>query len=387
MAVAAVLLASPVAAQTSCNAANQFSFAFASQPAATLSYASTLNYTATNSLAQSVGFTVSFQTFNLSSTIVAGTQMPQISTLVTGASVSNSLVVGMVLPGRTANIANNNRVVVTTFTFAQPVRELTLAMHDVDFAANQFRDIVQVLGRNGASTFTASMTTGFGNSNSGGPLTATGSTLSFGPTATPVTLTVNQAAGTAASGNNADNGNINILFAQPVTSVEIRYGNAPLTAGETTTGQQAYGISRLAFCPLPVLSVAKTSAPVATSGVERFNVPQADVDYSITVTNSGGSTVDLNSQLIADVLPAGVTFFNGDIDPVTAGIQPFVFTANGSGLTLSAGNVAYSNDGGTSFGYAPAAGYDPAVDALRFSPQGTMAANSSFTVRFRTRVN
>lgn len=386
MALAAIGIAAPAVAQTSCNATNQYNFAFSSQPTATLNYASSYTYTATNLLTQSQNFTVSFQTFNTSSTVVASTQMPAISTLVSGATVSNSLVVGMILPGRTANIAANNRVVVTNFTFAQPVRELTMFIHDVDFAANQFRDLVQIVGRNGASTYTATLTTGFGNNNTGGPLTNATSTLSFGPTNTPVTITVDQAVGTAASGNNADEGNINVLFAQPVTSVEIRYGNAPFTAGENATGQQAYGISRLAFCPMPQVSVTKTSAPVATTGVDRFNVPLADVDYTITVTNSGGSTVDLNSQLITDALPGTVSFFNGDIDPVTPGTQNFVFTAGTSGLTMNSSAISYSNNNGASYAYTPAAGYDNNVNGLRFSPQGTMAANSSFTVRFRTRI-
>lgn len=386
MALVAVCIAAPARAQTSCNATNQYNFAFSSQTAASLNYANSYTYAATNLLSQSQNFTVAFQTFNTSSTVVASTQMPAIGTLVSGSTVVNSLVVGMVLPGRTANIAANNRVVGTTFTFAQPVRELTMFLHDVDFGANQFRDLVQILGRNGASTYTATLTTGFGNNNTGGPLTNAGSTLSFGPTTTPVTITVDQAVGTASSGNNADEGNLNILFPQPVTSVEIRYGNAPFTTGENTTGQQAYGISRLAFCPMPQISVTKTSAPVAITGTDRFNVPLADVDYTITVTNSGGSTVDLNSQLIADALPSTVSFFNGDIDPVTPGTQNFVFTAGTSGLTMGSGNIAYSNNGGVSYAYSPAAGYDNNVNALRFSPQGTMTANSSFTVRFRTRI-
>ncbi|MDZ7588329.1 MAG: hypothetical protein U5J78_03960 [Parasphingorhabdus sp.] len=384
--VLALMAAAPAVAQISCSPTNQYSFAFASQPTATLNYANSYNYAATRPAGGTVNFTVSFQTFNTSSTVVAGVQMPAISTLVTGSNLVNSLVVGAIFTGRTANIAANNKVVATTFTFAQPVREMRLFVHDVDFAANQFRDYVQILGRNGAATYTGRLSTPYTNNNFGGPLADATSTHTFGPTNTPVTITVDQAAGLTASGNNADNGNIDILFEQPVTSVEIRYGNAPFTTGETVTGQQAIGFSRLSFCPMPQISVAKTSAPVATTGINRFAIPGADVDYTLTVTNNGGSTVDINSTLLADLLPPGVTFFNGDIDTVNGGTQNFIFTPNGSGLTMAAGNIAYSNNGGASYAYSPAAGYDPAVTALRFSPQGTMAANSSFTIVFRTQV-
>ena len=81
----------------------------------------------------------------------------------------------------------------------------------------------------------------------------------------------------------------------------------------------------------------------------------------------------------------GVTFFNGDIDTVTAGTQNFVFTPGTSGLTLGAANITYLNGANTTI--TPAAGYDPLVRTVRWLPQGIMAANSSFTIRFRTRIN
>jgi hypothetical protein len=387
LAASATCWCAPALAQTSCNAANQFNFAFSSRPTQTLNYANNYNYTASNTLAQTRTFNMSFATFGTSSTVVAGNQMPEISNLVSGSTVVNNLVFGAIFTGRTPNVATNNRVIVTTFTFAQPVREFRMYLHDVDFSSNQFRDIIQVLGRNGANTYTANLSSQWGNNNQGGSLTATNSSVKFGPTGTPVAVTVDQAVGTGSSGNNSDTGNVDLLFTQPVTSVEIRYANAPLTSGESSTGQQAIGISRLSFCPMPNIQVTKSSAPVAVTGPERFNIPGAFVDYTLTVTNSGGSTVDINSSLLADVLPPNVTFYNGDINTALPGTQNFVFTAGTSGLSLTSGNITYSNNGGSTYGYSPAAGLDANVDAIRFAPTGTFAANSSFTVRFRARIN
>lgn len=384
---AVVLPHAPAVAQTSCSAANQYSFAFSSQTAQTLSYASTYNYTATRPAGGTVNVQVSFQTFGISSSVVAGNQMPEISTLVTGSSVVNSLVLGAIFTGRTPDIAVDNRVVVTTFTFAQPVRELRMFLHDIDLSTNQFRDYVQILGSNGGSTYTATLSTPQGNNNQGGPLTAGTSTVSFGPTGTPVTLTVDQAAGTASSGNNADTGNIDILFVEPVTTLELRYGNAPLTGTETNTGQQAIGVSSLSFCPLPQISVAKSSAPFDASGPERFNIPGTDVVYTLTVTNIGDSTVDLNSTAVVDLLPPDVSFFNGDFNGAAAGTDNFEFVPGSSGLSLTPINVEYSADGGVTYAHPIASGYDSVVDAIRFSPQGTFAANSSFIIRFRARID
>jgi hypothetical protein len=111
------------------------------------------------------------------------------------------------------------------------------------------------------------------------------------------------------------------------------------------------------------------------------------VVYTITATNSGGSPVDLAGLVLADLLPPQTTFYNGDFDPALPGTDPFQLTAGSSGVTLAAANVAYSNNNGSTYAYTPAAGYDAAVDAVRFSPGGSMAANSSFTIRFRARVN
>ena len=89
-------------------------------------------------------------------------------------------------------------------------------------------------------------------------------------------------------------GDIVISFPQPVTSVTISYGNFPLQSGESSTGQQRFGISQVRFCPMPAIAIAKTSAPyITTAGSpDRFNAPGSDVAYTLTVTNSGGSPVD-----------------------------------------------------------------------------------------------
>ena len=368
-----------------CPVANQYSFLFNSQAAATLDYATTYSYTATNPSAQSLNFTVGFVTNGLSSSIIAGAQMPAISTLINNDNASRFLVIGGIFAGRTADVSVNNRVVVTTFTFPTPVRDVTITTSDIDLTANQFRDWYMAVGRNGASTYIPAIVTPFGQANNTGPFTNASSSLTLGPVATPFAVTSAQGVGTGPSSNTNNTGDITLSFVQPVTSVEVRYGNYPLQTGETATGQQGIGIMGVSFCPMPIISMTKSSAPVAITGDNRFNIPSADVDYTLTITNSGGSPVDLNTTSISDLLPAQVTFFNGDIDPVTAGIQNFVFTPGTSGLTLASGNISYFN--GANASITPAAGYDPLVRSVRWVPQGTMAAKATATIRFRTRIN
>jgi uncharacterized repeat protein (TIGR01451 family) len=373
-----------------CSAANQYNFSFATQPAGSLNYANSYTYTANSTALGAQNFTVNWITNGLSSSVVAGIQMPAISNLITDGVAAQNLVMGAIFTGRTADLNTNTRVVVTRFTFPVPIRDFSVQVNDIDFTNNQFRDWLQVNGANGATTYNPSLTTPHGNNNSAlGPSAAATSSQLIGATTTPLALTVRQSAGTSGSGNNANTGTITATFVQPVTVVEVRYGNYPLQTGETATGQQALGIQSISYCPMPNLTVTKTSSVMkdGISGANPKSIPGADVIYSLTVSNSDSSPVDLNQTILTDLLPPNLTFYNGDIDdggPLTGN---FEFIPGTSGLTLAPGNISYTNNNGASYAYTPAAGYDAAVDGLRFNPQGSMAANSTFTIRLRARID
>lgn len=380
LAVLANLWAVPAAA--SCSAANTYNFSFSNQTSASLSYTRSYTYTATTTGGASQNFTTSFSTNGLSSSTISGTQLPAITNLLTTGTGAKTLMIGGTFSGRTTSISGTTRVILTTFTFASPIRDLSITVHDIDYSANQYRDWLMVTGSDGTNTFTPSMTTPFGTNNTTGG-TAGSSSLTLGPTGSPYNLTAQQAVGTSASNNtDSDDGDISISFAQPVTSVTIRYGNYPYTSGENTTGQQAFGISAISFCPMPNISMTKSSAPAGTTGADRFDAPGSDVIYTITVANNGGSPVDASSLVLTDMLPGQASFYNGAFSPATT---PFLLNAGSSGVTLTASNVTYSSNG-TSYTYTPASGYDSNVKDVKFAPQGTMAANSSFTIQYRVQI-
>ncbi len=377
------------AAQAACSAANQYNFDFASQAPATLNYANTYTYTATSTALGNQNFTVDWIVNGTSSTVVAGQQMPAIGNLITDGVAANNLVVGVIFTARTTDVSVNTRVVVTRFNFSTPIRDFTAQINDIDFNANQFRDWLQVNGINGASNYDPALTTPFGTNNTvPGPHSNASSSQLVGATAAPLSLSVRQSGGTSASGNNSTTGTISAVFAQPVTQVEIRYGNYPLSVGETVTGQQAIGIQSISYCPMPVLNVTKVSSPFSTTGTDpnRFNIPGADVIYTLTVSNSNSSPVDVGTMVLNDPLPPAMTFYNGDIDDTGPLTTNFEFVPGTSGLSFTGANLGYSNNGGSTYAYSPAAGYDAVVNAIRLSPQGTMAANSSFSIKFRTRI-
>jgi len=385
--IAASAAAAP--AKAACPANNQYNFLFSSQAATTLAYGSTYTYTATTPLGATQTFTVGFTQNGVTSVAVGGENRPNISASHNGGGTVNALVVGGILSGRTASITGTTRVMVTTFTFPVAVRDVTFTVHDVDFGANQFRDWLDISGT-GAATYTGAHVTPFGQNNGAGPYDNASSSLNLGPDTTPYSITAQQAVGVSNSDNNSTTGNITVSFAQPVTTVVIRYGNYPFTTGETTTGQQAFAINGVSYCPMPNISVAKTSAPYNDPLNGTTNpklIPGADLIYTLTVTNSNASSLDpADLPRLTDVLPSTLTFYNGDIDDGGPLTSNFEFVPGTSGLALAGSGITYSNNGGSTYAYTPAAGYDAAVNALRFAPTGTFAANSSFQIRFRTRI-
>jgi uncharacterized repeat protein (TIGR01451 family) len=388
-AIAAAMIAS--AAQADCPAANRYSFAFTTLSAQTLSYAGTYNVTATNGAGQSQVVTLSFVTNGLSSSLVSGTQMPEISTFINdGGTTTRNLVIGGVFTGRTIDVNAAARVVVTRFTLGIPVRDFTVQVNDVDFTADQFRDWIQINGTAGANTYTPIITTPHGTTNAnGGPRSAAASSQVLGPTSTPLVLSAQQTGGTGPSTNNSNTGTFSARFDQPVTELQVRYGNYPLSAGETVTGQQAIGIQTISFCPMPQVTVIKTSTPLSSSLADpkRFSAPGSDIIYAVTVSNSNSSPIDLDALIMTDILPPQLTFRAADFDDGGPLSTSFEFLSGTSGLTMSASDLTFSNTSGASFGYTPVPGYDSAVNAVRFSPKGKMAAGSSMTVRFRARIN
>lgn len=371
LALITMMLAQPAFAN-SCDAANRFNFAFSDQAAATLAYGSSYNYTATSGSGATRPFSVQLAQNGLASTQAANVQMPAIGTLITGTDATKrTLVVGGAFGSRTADINGSTRVITVTFTFATAIRDITFTVHDIDFTANQYRDWLAVSGTNGGNSYVASLALGAG---------ATSATI--GPTSTPVTISAGQAVGSGASTNNSGNGTIVASFTQPVTSVTLKYGNYPLQLGEVTTGQQAMGIAGFSFCPLPAISLAKTSSPV-NSALGAYNIPDNDVVYTITVTNSGGSAVDAGSIVISDVLPGNVTFRNSALDGTTT--LP-VKLSGAAGVSVASANVTYRRTGTTTFNYIPTGGYDPLVAEIRVTPSGTMAANSSFAIQFTGKI-
>lgn len=150
------------------------------------------------------------------------------------------------------------------------------------------------------------------------------------------------------------------------------------------------------------LTVTKTatviSDPLGYTLVPR-SLPGAIVDYKVLYQNPSGNFLKPVRNLVTeDVLPANVVLNVGDL--AGAGKGPVEFVDGGllglgaSGLGYSFASLASSTDGlefynGTTWAYTPqpdAAGYDPAVRAIRVTTTATFATNTSFQLRYRVKI-
>lgn len=224
-----------------------------------MSYGTSYTYSATNHAGASQSFSVQVSQNGLSSTQVNSIAVPAISTLVTGNATSDrTLVFGGTFSGRTGSMTGTTRLITMTVTFAQPVRDFSLKANDVDFTSNQFRDWVQVTGRDGTTSYTPVLSTPWNTGNQTVEArTSTSSSLVVGPASSPVSVSASQAAGRQTSDNNFETGTLTASFAQPVKTITFKYGHYPYTSGENTTGQQAIGIAGFTFCPMPSLSLPR----------------------------------------------------------------------------------------------------------------------------------
>lgn len=149
--------------------------------------------------------------------------------------------------------------------------------------------------------------------------------------------------------------------------------------------------------PPPQLRVQKISEVLSDPFNGTLNarrIPGAIVRYSVTITNTGPGSVDADSLVIRDVLPADTELL---VSATPGAAIEFLQGSPASGLSFApATGVTYSNQpaGGPPFTYLPTpgpAGFDAGIRGLRITPSGALAASGpsgdpSFTVRFRVRV-
>ncbi|HYD23477.1 MAG TPA: hypothetical protein VEB68_01680 [Croceibacterium sp.] len=181
----------------------------------------------------------------------------------------------------------------------------------------------------------------------------------------------------------------------------------PATAGIYTNSVQGYfgqattpaaSATFTVYTPVPVTVVKASQAysDPLNGTTDPKQIPGGYVHYTITVVNPATYPLDADTLVVADMTPANLTLF---VNSLPGSGSPVLFQDGGTssaltftyaGLASPADDVDFSNDGGTTWNYTPVPdgfGFDTAVTNIRIRPKGTMAANSSFNLTVRYKVN
>lgn len=152
---------------------------------------------------------------------------------------------------------------------------------------------------------------------------------------------------------------------------------------------------------VPELQVTKVSQIWTPSAFTKFFLPANEVVYEITVANRGLANPDANSVLVVDVLPSGLSFWNGDIDAGGADTNPMIAPvgfsqANGASMTFNPSTdfgVTYGGAAPTSYGQCSSLAMDGSFRAdvryLCLRPNGILPASANspaVTFTFRARI-
>jgi len=167
-------------------------------------------------------------------------------------------------------------------------------------------------------------------------------------------------------------------------------GNVSSTnAGSNSSGASGI-ITVIAYPSLVFLKTVAVYSDPFNATASPKNIPGAEVDYTLMVTNTGSGAVDNSPPLtLIDPVPANTELFTGNL----SGGLPFVFTNSSSGLSCGAGCMDVSTDGGSTWIAVPGGPYAPTVTHVRFRPTGSMSGDPvagppspSFSLKFRVRV-
>ncbi len=178
--------------------------------------------------------------------------------------------------------------------------------------------------------------------------------------------------------------------------------NISVTADEGTEGTVSHTLPANMVIGTADITISKNSMTLTDpiNASKPKSIPNAVVEYTITVSNSGFGYVDNNTIVLSDpISPATTFFFGSPLEPIV-----FVDGVNSSGLSFNfidlastVDDIDFSNDGGSNFitPQVDANGFDitsPRINFIRINPKGSFNGSDgsnhpSMEVKFKVRVD
>ena len=186
---------------------------------------------------------------------------------------------------------------------------------------------------------------------------------------------------------------VRLVYSVLIPGTAGTYVNSARAAfGTASTPTASASVTVYSPAPLTVVKSSQASIDPVNGSTNPKLIPGARVAYTISIANPNGYSVTADSIVVVDPTAARLQLFVGDISGAGGGPVMLQQGSTASGLTYTFGGLAsttddvdFSNDGGATWTYAPVANgqsADPAVTHLRIRPKGSMAPNSSFSLRF-----
>jgi hypothetical protein len=174
---------------------------------------------------------------------------------------------------------------------------------------------------------------------------------------------------------------------------------AQVTANEGTEGtitHQGNGTIFVSTASLTILKSVQTVSDPIHGTTNPYNIPGAQMLYTIQVTNSGSGSTDTDTVVVNENIPANTALQVTDLGGAGSGPVLFIDGSPVSGLTYTftslgslTDDLEFSTDG-VDWTYVPTAdanGVDSNVLYLRINPKSAMLSNGgggdpSFQLRF-----
>lgn len=313
----------------------------ASSYATTLSWTTSANtnlVTATDSNT-STGLTVTTRTTQFGS-------LPTFTSSVVNSGSANGSPPGYVYMTQTGNVANTTQGQTTTFTFSEPVYNLSLTVYDIDGGATccGWNDIVDFNSDNGVPT-------------SGTPAANVAYNLATGRASANANVNITNGLG-----------NMTVTWAGPVTSVTVKHFVGTQTAA---IGGQYVAIGPLTFTFGPKLTIAKTSV----GGVGTFNFSTNNI-----LSSGPAPFTSTTAASTLTTATAGTTVTSGTQYKLYAANTPTTITESALGWVISPTPIVCTDSntvvsGNISPFNASVSGYDVTIAAANTKPGAVITCN------------
>ena len=311
------------------------------------SYATTLSWTTsanTNLVSAtdsntSTGLTVTTRTTQFGS-------LPTFTSSVVNSGSANGSPPGYVYMTQTGNVANTTQGQTTTFTFSEPVYNLSFTVYDIDGGATccGWNDIVDFNSDNGVPT-------------SGTPAANVAYNLATGRASANANVNITNGLG-----------NMTVTWAGPVTSVTVKHFVGTQTAA---IGGQYVAIGPLTFTFGPRLTIAKTSV----GGVGTFNFSTNNI-----LSSGPAPFTSTTAASTLTTATAGTTVTSGTQYKLYAANTPTTITESALGWVISPSPIVCTDSntavsGNISPFNATVSGYDVTIAAANTKPGAVITCN------------